>query len=56
MLLGGAVEEANSTALAIAYSSSSYVNAYSWSSAGFGTKFADPATLPTDTGNGVAFS
>ena len=45
------------TELAIAHSSSPYVTAYSWSSAGFGTKFADPATEPEGTsGDSVAFS
>lgn len=30
--------------------------AYPWSGSGFGTKFADPSTPPTFSGNGVAFS
>jgi hypothetical protein len=43
--------------LAIAISDGSpYVTAYSWSAAGFGAKFANPATLPTAAGYGAAFS
>ena len=42
--------------LAVAHSSSLYVTAYPWSGSGFGTKFTNPATLPTGTGNGVAFT
>ncbi len=42
--------------LAIAHSTSPFVTAYPWSSSGFGTKFANPATLPTGIGNGAAFS
>jgi hypothetical protein len=43
-------------AVAVAHGSSPYVSAYPWSSAGFGTKYTDPVTLPTGAGNGVAFS
>jgi hypothetical protein len=43
-------------AVAVAHAGSPYVTAYLWSSSGFGTKYADPATLPTGTGIGVAFS
>jgi hypothetical protein len=32
------------------------VTTYPWSGSGFGTKYANPATLPTGNGNGVAFS
>lgn len=32
-----------------------FVRTYPWSS-GFGTKYADPATLPATTGSSVAFS
>ena len=43
--------------LAIAISDGSpYVTAYSWSAAGFGAKFANPATLPSAAGYGAAFS
>ena len=43
-------------ALAISHDVTPYISAYAWSGAGFGTKFANPATLPTGTGQGVAFS
>jgi hypothetical protein len=43
-------------AIAVAHGSSPFITAYPWSGSGFGTKFADPATLPTGTGNGVTFS
>jgi hypothetical protein len=42
--------------IAVAHSVTPRVSAYPWSSSGFGTKFADPGTLPPDTGRGVAFS
>ena len=42
--------------VAVAHSTVPYVSAYPWSVSGFGTKFADPATSPTGTGYGVAFS
>jgi hypothetical protein len=42
--------------LAVGHSNSPYVTVYPWSSSGFGTKFANPATLPAGTGLGVAFS
>lgn len=42
--------------LAVANSSSPYITAYPWSGSGFGTKFANPATLPTGNARGVAFS
>ena len=40
--------------IAVSHSTSPYVTAYPWS-AGFGTKYANPATLPTGDGRGVAF-
>jgi hypothetical protein len=41
---------------ALAGNTSPYVFAYTWTtSTGFGTKYADPATLPTGSGTGVAF-
>lgn len=50
------------TALAVACTNGSTsptvanpVTVYQWSSAGFGTKFADPATPPTGNATGVAF-
>ena len=41
--------------IAVSHSTSPFVSAYPWS-AGFGTKYSNPATLPTGTGYGVAFS
>jgi hypothetical protein len=40
----------------VAHVSSPYISAYPWSGSGFGTKYTDPATLPTGNGLGVAFS
>ena len=45
-----------SRSVAVGYNTSPFVSVYPWSSVGFGTKFPDPATTPTGTGNGVAFS
>jgi hypothetical protein len=43
--------------IAVAHANSPFITAYPWSSTtGFGTTFANPATLPTGTGNVVAFS
>ena len=42
--------------VAVAHTSSPFITAYPWSSSGFGTKYANPATLPASTGNGLAFS
>ena len=43
--------------LVIGHSGSPYVSAYPWTTGvGFGTKYSDPSTLPTNTVNGVAFS
>ena len=42
--------------IAVAHSTSPNVTAYPWSASGFGTKFANPSTLPPGTGVGVAFS
>lgn len=36
----------------VAHSTTPFITAYRWSG-GFGTKFANPATLPASTGNGV---
>jgi hypothetical protein len=41
--------------LAVGHNTSPFITAYPWL-AGFGTKYANPATLPAGTGNGVAFS
>ena len=43
-------------AIAVASNDSPYITAYPWSGSGFGTKYSNPATLPTGTGQGVAFS
>lgn len=44
-------------AVAVAHATSPYITAYPWSdTTGFGTKFSDPATLPANNTNGVAFS
>ena len=50
------VSQATPKTLAVAHNSSPYITAYPWSGSGFGTKYANPSTLPTGTGNGVAFS
>jgi len=42
--------------IAVASENAPSVSAYPFSPSGFGTKFADPATLPAGQGNGVAFS
>jgi len=42
--------------VAVGHATSPFVSAYPWSSLGFGAKFSNPSTLPTDTGNAVAFS
>ena len=41
--------------IAVAHDTSPYISVYPWSS-GFGTKYANPATLPTGNGYGVAFN
>ena len=43
-------------AVAIAHTTTPFVTVYAWSGSGFGTKFANPATLPVSNGFGVAFS
>jgi hypothetical protein len=48
---------ASSGAIAVAHSSTPFITAYPWSSStGYGTKYANPASLPPGAGNGVAFS
>jgi len=42
--------------IAVANNTSPFVTAYPWSGSGFGTKFSNPATLPTGDSSGVAFS
>ena len=56
ILSKGAGGGAASYYLAVAHTNSPYVTVYPWSVSGFGTKFANPATLPTGQGYGVAFS
>ena len=43
-------------AVAVAGISTPFIIAYPWSSSGFGTSFANPTTLPSGAGLGVAFS
>ena len=42
--------------IAVAHGTTPFVTAYPWSASGFGTKFANPSTLPGTLGYGVAFS
>ena len=42
------------TAIAVATAASPYVHAYAWYN-GFASKYANPATLPTGIGRGIAF-
>jgi hypothetical protein len=51
----GVAFNATGDAIAVTNGFTPYISAYPWSVSGFGTKFADPATLPTGQGNGVAF-
>jgi hypothetical protein len=53
MLFAGA---ARAQEIAVAHSTTPFVSAYPWSGSGFGTKFANPGTLPAGDGNGVAFN
>jgi hypothetical protein len=43
-------------AMAVAHTTTPFISAYPWNSAGFGTKYTNPATLPANNGNEVAFS
>jgi len=48
---------ASATNIAVAHANSPYISTYPFgTSTGFGAKYTNPATLPTGTGNGVAFS
>ena len=50
-------QDARRIQIGLATTTSPYINAYAWSSGnGFGAKYANPATLPTGQGNGVAFA
>jgi WD40 repeat protein len=42
--------------IGISHNSTPYISIYPFSSLGFGAKLSDPSTLPTSTGNGVAFA
>ena len=43
--------------MAVAQGTTPFVHAYAWSnSTGFGSKYANPATLPTGAGRGIAFT
>ena len=54
LLFGGGA--ASNKYIAVGHATSPFITAYTWSSAGFGTKFTNPATLPTGQGGGVAFT
>ena len=41
--------------IAVGHSTTPFISAYPWSS-GFGTKYANPSTLPTGIGTGVSFN
>jgi hypothetical protein len=53
---GGVAFSPSGDALAAAHDSTPYITVYPWSPSGFGTKYSNPATLPTGIGTGVAFS
>jgi hypothetical protein len=50
----GATAAAKQQFIAVAHFTSPSITAYPWSASGFGTKFANPATLPASNSNGVA--
>ena len=54
-LIGSLKGKLISSAIVLAIETSPYITAYPWSS-GFGTKYSNPATLPADTANGIAFN
>jgi hypothetical protein len=47
---------AASDAIAVAHNTSPYISAYAWSGSGFGARFTNPATIPTDNSKAVAFN
>jgi hypothetical protein len=51
----GAAFSPSDDAIAVAHFSSPFVTAYPWSTSGFGTKYSNPATLPTGITYSVAF-
>ena len=42
--------------LAVGQDSTPFINAYAWSTAGFGSRYANPATLPANATYGVSFT
>ncbi len=40
----------------IAHATTPFVSIYPWSSGGYGTKYANPTTLPTSAGQAIAFT
>jgi hypothetical protein len=56
---GGGAEVAfspDNSCIAVANSTTPFVTAYPWSASGFGTKYANPATLPAGRGLGISFN
>ena len=53
--VGFMLPSAKQTTIAVAHGSSPVISTYPWS-AGFGTKYANPSTLPTNSGFSVSFS
>lgn len=53
LMMGG--KKGKSEFVAVSHANSPYITVYPWSSSGFGTKFSDPATLPTNDGYAVGF-
>jgi hypothetical protein len=57
MLAGNTAYFPGSSYVAVGHSITPFISTYAWSDAtGFGTKFADPATLPTSYAAGVSFN
>ena len=54
-MLVGNREYANSQ-IALAHNGTPFVSVYNWLENNFGSKYANPATLPGGTGNGVVFN
>ena len=53
----GTLHESTGSAVAFAHDASPFISVYRWvDQVGFGTKFSDPATLPTGVGRGVKFT
>ena len=55
-MLKGATSGVKEQFIAVAHTTTPFITAYPWSSSGFGTKFANPGTLPTGSGSAVGFS